>query len=227
MLRRAGCSPLVDMRRLSIPLPCFVRTLALASALVSIGAHASTDTITSRASDRPVDVRIERQGDELVIAASARLVADPATAWAVLTDYAHYRAFIPGIRASRVVERHGTVVVVEQSDELAVWFLRMPVRVVYEIDEFPRIRLQSRASAPALPPLSSTFVLERTDTGARLDYVGHVGAGLPLLGRIEQRALQHAAIRDLEALVLEIERRGAEAHQHEPRSNGAPVRRVQ
>jgi hypothetical protein len=120
MLRRAGCSLLVDMRRLSIPLLCFVHTLALASALASIGAHASTDTITSRASDHPVDVRIERQGDELVIAASARLVADPATAWAVLTDYAHYRAFIPGIRASRVVERHGTVVVVEQSDELAV-----------------------------------------------------------------------------------------------------------
>jgi len=39
MLRRAGCSLLVDMRRLSIPLLCFVHTLALASALASIGAH--------------------------------------------------------------------------------------------------------------------------------------------------------------------------------------------
>jgi hypothetical protein len=207
MLCCVGCLPQIAMRRLSDPLLCIVRALALASALASAGAHASTDTITSRARDRSIDVRIERQGDTLVIAASARLVADPATAWAVLTDYADYRAFIPGIRASRVVERHGSVVVVEQSDELAVWFLHMPVRVVYEIDEFPRVRLQSRASAPALPPLSSTFVLERTDTGVRLGYVGHVGPGLPLLGRIEQRALQDVAIRDLEALVQEIERR--------------------
>lgn len=209
MLRCLGCLLLIAMRLPSIPLLCIVRALLLASALAPTGADASTDTMTARASDPSVDVRIERQGDTLVIAASAPLVADAATAWAVLTDYAGYRDFIPGIRASRVVARHGTVVVVEQSDELALWFLSMPVRVVYEIDEFPRVRLQSRASAPALPPLSSTFVLARTDSGVRLDYVGHVGPGLPLLGHIEQQALQRVAIRDLDALVQEIERRGA------------------
>jgi hypothetical protein len=209
MLRWLGCLLPIAMRRVSIPLLCIVRALALAIALAPAGALASTDAITPRASDRPFDVRIERQGDTLVIAASARLVADPATAWAVLTDYPRYRNFIPGIRASRVVARRGTAVVVEQSDEFALWFLRMPVPVLYEIDEFPPVRLQSRASAPSLPLLSSTFVLERTDAGVRLEYTGYVGPGLPLLGRIEQPALQRTAVRDFEALVNEIERRGA------------------
>ncbi|HET8877428.1 MAG TPA: SRPBCC family protein [Casimicrobiaceae bacterium] len=167
-------------------------------------------------------MRIERQGDTMVITAHARLVADPVTAWAVLTDYARYRDFIPGVRASRVVERRGSAVVVEQSDEFALSFLRMPVRVMYEIDEFPRARLQSRARASGLPPLSSTFVLERTEAGVTLEYAGYIGPGLPLLGRLEQPALQRAAIRDFEALVDEIERRAATRSTRPP--HAAPAR---
>jgi hypothetical protein len=203
MPRCVGCLPVIAMRRVPLPL------LFVACAAVWAGAASSTHLLASRADDPAVDVHVERRGDALVIAASAELAADPATAWAVLTDYARYRNFIPGIEASRVVARRGRAVVVEQFDEVALWFLHMPVRVVYQIDEFPPARLQSRASAPSFPPLSSTFLLERTDAGVRLEYVGHVGPGLPLLGRLEQPAFQRAAVRDFKALANEIERRSA------------------
>jgi hypothetical protein len=203
MARCPGCLLVIAMRRVPLPLLFFLCVAIWASAA------SPTQVLASRADDPAVDVRVERHGDALVIAASAALAADPATAWAVLTDYARYRNFIPGIDASRVVARRGTAVVVEQSDEVALWFLHMPVRVVYQIDEFPPARLQSRASAPSLPPLSSTFLIVRTDAGVRLEYVGYVGPGLPLLGRLEQPALQRAAVRDFKALAHEIERSGA------------------
>ncbi|HTL74696.1 MAG TPA: SRPBCC family protein [Casimicrobiaceae bacterium] len=159
----------------------------------------------------PVDVRVDRIGGTLVISASARLAADRATAWSVLTDYAHYREFIPGVRTSRVVARRGRTVLVEQSNELSLWLLRLPIRVTYEIDEYPPVRLTSRALAPAFPPLESTFRLDGSGAGIRLHYEGHIGAGMPMIDRAEQRALEETALRGFEALATEIERRSAAA----------------
>src|SRR5690348_13618080 len=121
-----------------------------------------------------IDVHVERSAGGVVIAASAWLDADAPTAWSVLTDYARYRNFIPGVQASRVVARRGTSVVVEQSDELAWWIWHVPVRVTFEIDESPPARLHSHAKAPSWPSLDSTFVLDPTEGGIRLDYVGRV-----------------------------------------------------
>jgi len=159
----------------------------------------------------PVDVRVDRIGGTLVISATARLSADRATAWSVLTDYAHYREFIPGVRTSRVVARRGRTVLVEQSDELSLWLLHVPIRVTYEIDEYPPLRVTSRALAPTFPPLESTFRLDGSGADIRLHYEGHIGAGLPMIDRVEQRAFEDAALRGFEALATEIERRSAAA----------------
>ncbi|HSC23117.1 MAG TPA: SRPBCC family protein [Casimicrobiaceae bacterium] len=177
--------------------------LALVSALALVANDARGD------GSSPVDVRVDRVGGALVISASVRIAAEPATAWSVLTDYAHYREFVPGVRASRVVARRGSTVLVEQSDELALWLLRVPIRVTYEIDEYPPLRIRSRALAPTFPPLESTFRVDGSGADVRLHYEGHVGAGMPILDRVEQRALEQAAIRGFEALAAEIERRSA------------------
>lgn len=159
----------------------------------------------------PVDVRVDRIGGTLVISASARVAADRLTAWSVLTDYAHYREFIPGVAMSRIVARRGSAVLVEQSDELSLWLLRVPIRVTYEIDEYPPTRVTSRALAPTFPPLESTFRLDGAGADIRLHYEGHIGAGMPMLDRVQQRAFEEAALRGFEALATEIERRSAAA----------------
>jgi ribosome-associated toxin RatA of RatAB toxin-antitoxin module len=171
--------------------------LALAAlAMVSLAARAAV-----------VDARLTRVGDDVVIEASATLDADTATAWSVLTDYGRYRNFIPGVRASRVVARHGSSVIVEQSDEVALWWARFPVSVTYEIAEFPPHELRSFAKAPPLPSLSSTFALTETATGVRLHYVGRVESAFGPFGRVLQPIVEQTAIRDLQALAAEIERR--------------------
>lgn len=161
-----------------------------------------------------VDARLTRVGDDVTIEATATLDADAATAWSVLTDYARYRNFIPGVRASRVVARHGTRVVVEQADEVALWWAHFPVRVTYEIAEFPPRELRSFAKAPPLPSLSSTFALIETASGVRLDYVGRVESGFAPFGRLLQPIVEQTVIRDLEALAAEIERRSGAPRGH-------------
>lgn len=162
-----------------------------------------------------VDVDVERHGDAVVIEAGTRLNADAATAWRVLTDYDKYGDFIPGVVSSRVVERRGASVVVEQSDELALWLLRMPVHVTYAIRESPPNLVQSRATAGSLPPLESTYRLTPSGFSVRLDYIGRVEPGGPLLARIEQGILRRRVLRQFTALANEIERRSAVAHRGE------------
>src|SRR6185312_8447771 len=82
-------------RRACIPwMPCRTRAklrifqplgiaLALVAALVATACRAAT-----------IDVSVDRSGDTMLIEAHARLDADLATSWDVLTDYAHYPAFV-------------------------------------------------------------------------------------------------------------------------------------
>src|SRR5262249_1424177 len=64
-----------------------------------------------------LSVEAVRNGDALEIACRAELEAPVATVWDTLTDYDHLAEFIPGMRQSRVLERRGPSVVVEQSGE--------------------------------------------------------------------------------------------------------------
>lgn len=156
-----------------------------------------------------VSVDVELRGQSIVIEASTRLDSDPATAWRVLTDYDRYGDFIPGVISSRVVDRRGSTVVVEQSDQLPLWLLRMPLHVRYAIREFPPNLVQSRATTDALPALESSYLLTPARVGVRLEYVGHVDPGGLLLAGIEERVFRQRVLHQFTALAHEIERRSA------------------
>ncbi len=157
-----------------------------------------------------VSVDVARDQGAVVIAASASLKADVATAWTVLTAYDRYARFIPGVRSSTVVARRGGAVTVEQFDDAVLWPARWPFRIVYEIREMPPDRLESRASATVLPPLQSTYLLTPTPGGVRLEYTGRVAAGFVGFGEVEQWAIKRAVLRQFEALADEIERNAAD-----------------
>jgi hypothetical protein len=163
------------------------------------------------ASPGPVGVETERRGDAVEIHAAANLDADVATAWQVLTDYDGYTRFIPDLWVSRVVARHGTTVIVEQSGAARLWLLRIPLEITFEISESPRHSLRSRAVAGSMRALESRYVLTPTSSGTRLEYTGHVVPGFPFFARTEEYAVGENVTRQFRALVDEIERRGAPA----------------
>jgi ribosome-associated toxin RatA of RatAB toxin-antitoxin module len=154
-----------------------------------------------------ISVTAERRGDTIHINASALLNADAATAWRVLTDYDRYTQFIPNLRVSRVVARHGSRVTVEQSGNAALWFFRKRVDVTYEVTESPPNTIHSRAIAGSLRALASTYSLTPDKGGVRLDYAGHIAPGYEILGAIEEIAVRRNIESEFRALVDEIERR--------------------
>jgi hypothetical protein len=159
-----------------------------------------------------VALRAERIGDAIDIHASALLDADGATAWRVLTDYNRYPEFIPDLRSSRVVARRAATVTVEQSGDAVLWLFKWPLEITFQVEETPPDHLRSHAIAGTLRALTSSYALTREAAGTRLDYVGRVAPGFPLLGPFERTAVERNVTRQFQALADEIERQFVAGH---------------
>jgi ribosome-associated toxin RatA of RatAB toxin-antitoxin module len=171
----------------------------MALALAAAGAATACPAAT-------VDVHVDRSGDTLLIEARARVDADLATAWHVLTDYAGYPAFIPGMRASRVVSRQGASATVEQASD-SPWPFAAPVRVVYAVTEAAPSRVESRIVSGCACTLDSTYSLAHADDAVTLAYEGRLTLHGGLLAPLERAEAGRAVVREFRALADEIERR--------------------
>ena len=194
--------------------PCWLRPIGITplhsgTGLVAAFMFALAVLVPRPVASATITINAERDGDSIDIRASAVLNADAATAWQVLTDYGRYPDFVPDLRLSRVVARHGATVTVEQSGDAELWLFRMPLDITFEINEHPPYRLQSRAVAGSLRALSSSYVLTPAAEAVRLDYVGRAAPGYALFGRIEQAVIEHNVARQFQALANEIERQSA------------------
>lgn len=171
----------------------------------------------ARASHR-VSVAIERIGDAVVIRASAEVEGDPGIGWQVLTDYRRYAEFVPGVRASRVIERHGAEVTVEQTGNAPWWLLDATVDVIYRITESAPYALHSHALADDGATLDSDYTLTPDPAGIRLDYAGRLVAPRGLLVRLREAAGEQAIVTHLRALAAEIARRSKADDEAQARS---------
>ena len=175
------------------------RWLIALGALVALLAHSATAaTIAMSLASR--DGAIEIDG-------TAELDADAETAWDVLTDYERYVDFIPGLRESRVVERSGATVTVEQIGDITVGPLHRPLDVTFEITEMAPTLLVSRVVAGDVRALSSRYELTPVGNRVRVQYAGTLDSGIATSDAIERFAVRENITRRFQALVDEIERR--------------------
>lgn len=164
-----------------------------------------------------VALNVDRRDDAMVIEADAVLDADAATAWRVLTDYERYAEFMPDVKSSRVIARHGHEVTVRQTGNATFWLMRASVDITYQIVEDPPFRLQSRARSGPLASLESSYVLTPSDDGVRLHYEGRLARSIELVGPLE--ANEKIIARQLRALVDEMERASAGARRSRTRAS--------
>lgn len=185
----------VGMRlRIAVVLPCLLLPWLVAS---STGAAAAE-----------IDVAVAREGPAVVITAQARLRADAATAWRVLTDYERYVDFVPGLTQSEVVAREGHRVTVAQHGTATWLLLRWPLDAVYDVEERPAEGLRSHAVA-ARGVLDSAYTLSRTSDGVCLAYRGVLMPAERSLGVVERAMGERAVEHEFRALAGEIERQAA------------------
>jgi carbon monoxide dehydrogenase subunit G len=171
----------------------------------------------ARAAD-DISVESVRRDDALEVVCRATLDAPLAVVWQTLTDYDRLTEFIPGMRSSRVVERRGALVVVEQSGEARFLFLRYPIEVTVASIERPPYALEASLLKGNLKRFEGAYRIE-PQGAARilLTWTGTVEADWmpPLIGELLMRSIIEDQFR---GMVGEIERRDALRRERERES---------
>ena len=121
-----------------------------------------------------VVVHATRDGDVLLIEATAHFEGTIAQAWQVLTDYDRLHEFIPNLRVSRVIERGREGITIEQKGEARLLIFSYPIEVRLAVNEFPPGRVVSRAVAGNFREMSGVYTLEAQQGRVRLRYSGRM-----------------------------------------------------
>lgn len=164
--------------------------------------------------DRSGDVRFEvqREGDELVIEASATPQAPLATTWQVLVGYDQLPRFIPGMTSSRTTEREGPAATVQQSGVARWGVFRQAFSVTMRVQEEPLRSVSARAVAGDFSKMASRYELAPGDTAdsTRLVYRARLQPrdGIPPL--VGTHVMGDIAKTQFMALLAEIERQSRE-----------------
>ena len=156
----------------------------------------------------PIVVSTHREQDVLVVEAGTDLAVTNQQAWGVLTDYAHLSEFVPDLTESRVVERVGDRVVVEQKGGASFLFFRFPISLRMEIEERPPREIVAKAVSGSFKEMTGRYGLEPSETGVKLHYTGRFIPNFGVPRAISNAALKRAVERQFGAMVREIERRG-------------------
>lgn len=166
-----------------------------------------------------ISVQTSGEGSLITVLAVAEMQVDPRTAWNVISDYDHLAEFIPEMRRSRVIERHGDKVLIEQAGLFTFLVFRQPVEVRLALVETPPRGIEARVVSGNLKQMDGRYTLEELPAGkVRLSYSGRVVPDFfvpPIIGKVIVRSV---LTRQFTALVKEILRRDALA---KPTANAA------
>lgn len=180
--------------------------------------HVLTSPVAVAAQSTRFEVTRDASGYR--IDASADLDADEAVVWETLTDYPGLPRFVPGIRSVRVIETHEDAgrqrLLIEQSGELRFLFFSRRVRVLLDVQQQPRSRVDARAlprpvsdeaDEAQLNQFEGTYTLLPIPGGVRLGYRASFTPAFalpPILGPLAVRRTMQA---QFEAMLAEIDRR--------------------
>lgn len=155
-----------------------------------------------------ISIETSGQGDLVTVTASAEMQVDPRTVWSVISDYDHLAEFIPDLRSSRVVQRDGDRLIVEQTGKFAFLFFQQPVEVKLAVVESPPRRIVARAVGGNLREMEGRYELENLPTGAvRLSYSGRLVPEFPVPPIIGRMVVRRVLAKQFSAMVKEILRR--------------------
>lgn len=136
------------------------RLLAASAMVASFSCHS-----------QPVTVRVERQGDEIVLDVEATVQVTVKQAWVVLTDYGNMASFLSALKSSSVVQRRGNALLVAQAGEQRHGPFHFAFSTVRAVDLVPEKEVRSRLVKGSFKSYEATTRL--VDQGATTLIVHH------------------------------------------------------
>jgi Polyketide cyclase / dehydrase and lipid transport len=174
------------------------------------------------ATAQDLSIETSGKGGAITVSASADLRVRLDTAWGVISDYDHLADFVPDMRSSRVLQRNGDQLLVQQTGAFGFLFFQQPIDVELAVTESPSERIVAHAVGGNLREMDGRYTLTAPAPGeVRLTYVGRLVpefAVPPVVGKL---VVRNAMARQFSALVKEILRRDAAAANARPPATDA------
>ena len=126
---------------------------------------------------QPIEVRVDRRGELVVVDVEASVAAAPHLAWAVLTDYDHMASYLSMLKSSTVVRRDGNALQVEQTGEAHRAFLHFTFRSLRAVELVPTKEIRSHLISGDFK--SYVFTTRLTDKGTHTQ-ISHHGEYVPV-----------------------------------------------
>ena len=153
------------------------------------------------------DVHVEYRNGTYYANLSARIAVPPAIVFAVLTDFEHMAAFMPGVSSSRVTSRQNNVYVVAQRGKVKFGPFSMPYESERRIEVVDSTQILSRSVAGSARRTQSEMRLQPWEQGTRLDYKIEIEPDSWLPSSLGINFLQHELAEQFNALGREMQRR--------------------
>lgn len=189
-----------------------VRTV-LATLLVGAAASCWVGAASAQVSGTASQLQVERRGGEIVVQARADVAADLATVWATLIDYDRLSEFIPGMAASRVLERSGDAAVVEQQGRAGIGPLRVRFTVRLAVEEERHRSISANGIGGDFGRLAARYELKPLGPArTSIVYQAQLAPALPLPPIVGLPVLRGTLQEQFDALLTEIQRRAGEVN---------------
>ena len=147
------------------PLPPHHRLLALAMLALTLCCG------TIRAGEPPmISVRVEQRGGAFIVDACGKIPVAPATAWDVLTDFEHMASILNNLSESRIVNRNGNTLTVQQHGTAHYGPFSYDFDSLREIVLEPRRRIVARQISGRAKQFSSVARVTPVKDGTQLRY---------------------------------------------------------
>jgi len=187
-------------RRAALRLVCALLLCALPVA-IPVARSADAFSIEAQAQDGAVAIQMQ-----------TRLHAHFPVIWATLTDYDGLAQFVPGINYSRVIERRGPTVVIEQRGAAKILFFSYPIDVTVETLENSPDGISVRVLKGNLKRLEGGYRIDRVagrDNEYLLTWRGLIEPAFAVPSFITVPLLRSTLEHQFLGIVQEIERRDA------------------
>jgi hypothetical protein len=117
-------------------------------------------------------VRVERNGDAVVVDVDAHMPGTLRETWAVFTDYENMASYISNLTASKVVAKKEHTLEVMQAGSTKVGFMTFGFEAVRAVDLLPMHEIRSSLVSGDFKAYTSTTSLSPTGNGTRVRHHG-------------------------------------------------------
>jgi hypothetical protein len=158
-----------------------------------------------------IQVRVQRQGEAVIVDVEAHMPGALSDAWAVFTDYENMASFITNLTASKVVTKKDDLLEVMQTGRTKVGFMSFGFHAVRAVELVPMQEIRSSLVSGDFKAYASTTSLEPVTGGTRVRHHGEYVPKSWLPPLIGPAVIERETRKQYQEFAAEIERRSSAA----------------